>query len=122
VEHTEAGEPIIWDRHIAVRAGNYQTARAGRPFNAQLGATVVDEDGRGVPGAFVTFRVVSGAATFGRGSRVSTVRTGPDGFAVSAVVLAGERLGSVGVTASTGHAPSPATYSLRVIPGPWRPR
>jgi hypothetical protein len=31
-------------------------------------------------------------------------------------VLAGERAGSVGITASTGLAPRPAIYSLRVIP------
>jgi hypothetical protein len=109
-------------RRVAVRAGNYQTARAGRTFNAQLGALVTDDAGLGVGGAFVTFRVSSGAATFGRGSRVATVRTGPDGLAVSAVVLAGERTGSVRITASTGMAPRPATYNLRVIPDPTRRR
>jgi hypothetical protein len=105
-------------RRVGVRAGNYQTAKAGRPFSAQLGAVVTDDAGRVVPGAFVTFRVSSGAATFGRGARVATARTGPNGLAVSAIVLAGERTGSVRITASTGRAARPASYSLRVIPGP----
>jgi hypothetical protein len=105
-------------RRVAVRAGNYQTARMGRPFNAQLGAVVTDETGGGVAGVFVTFRVSSGSASFGRGSRVATARTATDGLAVSAIVLAGERTGSVRITASTGRASHPAIYHLRVIPGP----
>jgi hypothetical protein len=123
VEHTgDALESVSEGRRISVRAGNYQSAQTGRPFSAQLGAAVTDAEGHAVVGAYVTFRIVSGAATFGRGSLVATVRTGANGLAVSAVVLAGERTGSVKVTANTTLAPRPATYSLRVIPGPSRPR
>jgi hypothetical protein len=119
VEHTSLPAGALGhSRRVAVRAGNYQTAKMGRPFSAQLGAIVTDETGDGVPGVFVTFRISSGAASFGRGSRVGTVRTGSDGFAISAIVLAGERTGSVRVTASAALASHPAVYSLRVITGP----
>lgn len=108
---------------ISVRSGNLQGCRADRPFNAQLVAEVTDASGDPLPGMYVTFRVTSGPASFGRGSRVSTARTDAAGHAVSAVVVAGLEPGGVQVTASTGHELRPATFTLRVIREPGgRPR
>lgn len=94
-----------------------------RPFSAQLVAEVTDAGGDPLPGAFVTFRVTSGPASFGRASRVSTARADEGGRAVSAVVVAGLQPGGVQITASTGHELRPARFSLRVIREPGgRPR
>jgi hypothetical protein len=106
-------------RRVAVRAGNYQSAKVGRPFSAQLAVMVTDPGGQAVPGARVTFKVDSGSATFGHGARSATVTTGRNGLGVSAVVLAGPTTGSVQITASTQLSLRPATFTLRVIPGPY---
>ena len=105
-------------RRLAVRAGNHQSGKPGRPFAAQLAVAVTDAGGDPVPGVQVTFRVVSGSATFGRGARSATATTAPNGLAVSAVIVAGATPGSVQVTAGAGRAPHPVPFTLRVTPGP----
>jgi hypothetical protein len=107
-------------RRLAVRAGNYQTARVGRPFTAQLTATVTDRAGRALPGVAVTFRVTSGSAVFGHGSRTATSSTATSGIATSQVLAAGDVTGSVRVVATAGVASRPITYTLRVLPEPGR--
>lgn len=109
-------------RQIAAGAGNLQTCRVGRPFAAQLVAVVADPSGRPLADVVVSFRVTSGPATFGKGARVATARSGDDGRAVSAVMLAGERPGNVQVTATAPGVLQPARFNLRVIAaGSYRP-
>jgi hypothetical protein len=90
-------------RRVVVRAGNYQSARAGRPFAAQLTAVVVDRGGSPLRGVRVTFRVACGIAT-------------------SQVLAAGPRTGTVRVLATASVQARPTSFSLRVLaPGPRRP-
>jgi hypothetical protein len=112
-----AGRPVPpASTSTAVRAGNFQRARQGRPFAAQLTARVVDGEGRPVAGAWVTFRVCSGAAGFAGGARVASAATGATGVATAPVLTAGAAVGGVRVAALVPGTTHPATYALRVIP------
>jgi hypothetical protein len=102
---------------VVVRAGNYQSARVDRPFNAQLTAWVVDDAGRPARGVRVTFTVTSGPATFAHGARATTSTTGGGGVATAQVLTAGARTGTVRILATAGVASRPAHFSLRVLPG-----
>ena len=109
-------------RRVVVRAGNYQSARAGHPFAAQLTAVVVDDGGAPLRGVRVTFKVASGSAAFAHGSRTATSTTGAGGIATSQVLAAGPRTGIVRVLATASVLARPTSFSLRVLAtGPQRP-
>jgi hypothetical protein len=105
---------------VVVRAGNYQSARVERPFPAQLTAVVVDGTGSALPGVRVTFKITSGSAAFAHGSRTATSTTGGAGIAISQVLAAGPRAGSVRVLATASVVARPTVFSLRVLPAPGR--
>jgi hypothetical protein len=100
----------------AVRAGNGLTGRAGVPFTAQLRVAVVAGDRRDArPGVVVSFRVLSGPASFAGGARVATAVTDRSGVATAPVLDAGPGTGPVRVTALAAGGVLPATFGLRVI-------
>jgi hypothetical protein len=103
-----------------VRAGNYQSARVERPFSAQLTAVVVDGAGSALPDVRVTFKITSGAAAFAHGSRTATSTTDGAGIAISQVLAAGTRAGTVRVLATASIGARPTVFSLRVLPAPGR--
>jgi hypothetical protein len=101
---------------VVVRAGNHQSARAGRPFAAQLTVVVSDVDGVPQRGIRVTFKVATGAAAFAHGSRTATSTTGIGGIATSQVLSAGARTGTVRVMVTASVLARPTVFSLRVLP------
>jgi hypothetical protein len=110
-------------RRVVVRAGNYQSARVGCPFPAQLTVVVVDGRGSTLPGIRVTFAITAGSAAFAHGSRTATSMTGAGGVATSQVLAAGPRTGTVRILATASVVARPTVFALRVLPAPpWRAR
>ncbi len=105
--------------HLAIRSGNRQAVRVGRPFTAQLRVRLTDEAARPVPGATVTFRIVAGPAGFGRAARAATAVTDRSGVAIAPLLGAGRGHGTVTVTVTAnqvGARAVPVTFTLRVVP------
>ena len=94
----KAGPPAS----ITATAGTPQTAAVNTAFATDLGATVQDIYGNGVPNKTVTFNLPSSgpSGTFAGG--VNTAKTDSHGVATAAVLTANTAVGSYTVTADIG--------------------
>ena len=91
--------------HIAITAGDGQSAMIGTAFGAPLQATVTDAFGQPVPGATVTFTPPgSGASALLAGNPATTNASG----VASVTATANATAGTYQVTASVGTLPSVA--------------
>jgi hypothetical protein len=98
---------------VSAVSGGGQSAPVGQPFAQPLVAGVTARDGGALAGAPVTFTVTSGSASFA-GAASATASTGTDGRATSPTLTAGNRTGTVTVTATTPGVAQGATFTLTV--------
>lgn len=97
---------------IRVAAGNNQQGVVGQPLTNALAVTVLDEKGRALANARVTFSASPGSGTLAP----ATVQTNSDGRAETRWTL-GTQTGTAVVTASAGSV-NPITFSATALPGP----
>lgn len=97
---------------IRVAAGNNQQGVVGQPLSTALAVTVLDEKGRALANARVTFSASPGSGTLAP----ATVQTNSDGRAETRWTL-GTQTGTAVVTASAGSV-NPITFSATALPGP----
>jgi hypothetical protein len=97
---------------IRAIAGNNQQGVVGQTLTNPLAVTVLDEKGRALANARVTFSASPGSGTLAP----ATVQTNSDGRAETRWTL-GTQTGTSVVTASAGSV-NPITFSATALPGP----
>jgi protocatechuate 3,4-dioxygenase beta subunit len=97
---------------------NGETATVSKAYAPNLQVEVVDAFGDPVPGARVTFTApTSGPRGAFGGAATGTAVTNADGVATAPAFTAGTIPGTFKVTASVGGVPTPATFSMKNVPG-----
>jgi peptidyl-Asp metalloendopeptidase len=107
--------PALPPDHLALVAGNNQTASAGTVLPVNPSVQVQDAAGNPVPGVVVNFTVQAGGGSVGSAS----VTTGPNGLASTSYTL-GTLSGSNRLTASAAlpGSPNSITFTANGVAGP----
>ena len=99
--------------HVA-KQGDGQVADAGTPVTNPAGVTVLDADGRGVPGIAVSFAVTSGGGSL----QNTTATTDKSGTASAGVWTLGTLAGTQTIAASSPNVPGfPVSLTATAKPG-----
>jgi hypothetical protein len=98
---------------VNVKAGADQSTKPMKKFGTKLSVLVTDEYADPLSGINITFKVVSGSASFPKSARSATVITSGAGVAIAPSLTAGKAIGKVTVSATTPGFRS-ASFTLHV--------